>query len=302
MHLYITMYTDYKKWLYLIVLSLIWGSSYILIKKGLVALSPIQLGSLRILFTFSILAIAGYKHLKTIPVNKWIWIGLSGFLGTFFPNYLFAYAETKIDSAIAAVLNGLTPLFTLLFGLFFFGIGLKRKKFLGVVVGLFGTVILVIKQIQNTGIENGLYLLLVVIAALCYAANVNIIKYRLQGISSLGIALGNFVVISIPALAIFFASGFLELNFRSLAVQHSIGYIFILALFGTAMAKVVFNELVSISSPVFSSSITYLLPVVAIFWGVLDGEQLGWEQFAASMIIMAGVYLVTDTKKTRPSK
>lgn len=293
------MHTDYKKWGYLILLSLIWGSSYILIKKGLIALSPIQLGSLRILFTFSILVLVGYKHLKKIPVDKWSWIGLSGFLGTFFPNYLFAFAETKIDSAIAAVLNGLTPLFTLLFGLFFFGIGLQKKKLLGVVVGLFGTLILVVKQIQSTGVENGLYLLLVVVAALCYAANVNIIKYRLGGISSLGIALGNFIVISFPAFAIFLGSGFVDLNFQSPVVQHSIGYIFLLAFFGTAMAKVVFNELVAISSPVFSSSITYLLPVVAIFWGVLDGEQLGWEQFAASMIIMAGVYLITDTKKTR---
>ena len=291
------MHTDYKKWLYLIVLSLIWGSSYILIKKGLIALSPIQLGSLRILFTFSILAIAGYKHLKTIPVNKWIWIGLSGFLGTFFPNYLFAYAETKIDSAIAAVLNGLTPLFTLLFGLFFFGIGLKRKKLLGVVVGLFGTVILVIKQVQNTGIENGLYLLLVVIAALCYAANVNIIKYRLQGISSLGIALGNFVVISIPTLAIFFASGFLELNFQTIAVQHSIGYIFILAVF--VGVEIITKVPPTLHTPLMSGSnaISGIAVVGAIISTKIGGEIGTWLGFAAvifATVNVVGGFMVTD--------
>lgn len=291
----------YKKWLYLLLLSLIWGSSYILIKKGLVGLTPLQVGSLRILFTLSILAIAGLKHLKQIPRPQWRWIVVSGFLGTFFPNYLFAFAETKIDSAIAAVLNGLTPLFTLLFGFFLFGIALKRKKLMGVFVGLIGTFILVVKQIQNTGFENSLYLLLVVISAICYAANVNIIKYRLQGISSLGIALGNFIAIAPPALFIAFNSGVFDLDIQSEEVSYSIGYIIILALFGTALAKVVFNELVSISSPVFSSSITYLLPIVAIFWGVLDGEKLDWLQLVASIVILGGVYLVTDRKKTRPN-
>ena len=125
------MTTIYKKWLYLLLLSLIWGSSYILIKKGLVGLTPLQVGSLRILFTLSILTVAGFKHLKQIPKVKWGWLAVSGFLGTFFPNYLFAFAETKIDSAIAAVLNGLTPLFTLLFGFFWFRIALKRKKLMG---------------------------------------------------------------------------------------------------------------------------------------------------------------------------
>lgn len=292
------MKTDYKKWFYLVLLSLIWGSSYILIKKGLIGLTPLQLGSIRILFTLCILFVVGFSHLKKIPKSKWQWIAVSGFLGTFFPNFLFAYAETKIDSAIAAVLNGLTPLFTLLLGLFFFGIALKTKKIFGVLVGLFGTCILVVKQIESTGVENGIFLFMIVIAALCYAANVNIIKYRLGGITSLGIALGNFVVIGIPAFFIALDSGVFQLDMQLEAVTSSVGFIFVLAFFGTAMAKVVFNELVAISSPVFSSSITYLLPVVAIFWGVLDGEQLDWLQFLASGIILGGVYLVTDTKKS----
>ena len=118
------------------------------------------------------------------------------------------------------------------------------------------------------------------------------------GVTSLGIALGNFVVIGIPAFFIALDSGVFQLDMQLEAVTSSVGFIFVLAFFGTAMAKVVFNELVAISSPVFSSSITYLLPVVAIFWGVLDGEQLDWLQFLASGIILGGVYLVTDTKKS----
>lgn len=292
------MHSTYKKWFYLMLLSLIWGSSYILIKKGLVGLQPLQLGSLRILFTFSILWVAGRRHLKTIPKDKWLWIAISGYLGTFFPNFLFAYAETKIDSAIAAVLNGLTPLFTLLLGVFFFGIALQRNKLLGVLMGLAGTLLLVFDQVQNTGIENGMYSLLVVIAAFCYAVNVNIIKYKIRGVSSMGIALGNFMAIVPPAVFIFIYSDFIRLDFFNHRVYSSIGYVFILAVVGTAMAKVIFNDLIAIASPVFSSSITFLLPIVAIFWGVMDGEQLGWVHGVASVTILAGVYLVTDTKKT----
>ena len=292
------MHSTYKKWFYLILLSLIWGSSYILIKKGLVALQPLQLGSLRILFTFSILWVAGRRHLKKIPKDKWLWVAISGYLGTFFPNFLFAYAETKIDSAIAAVLNGLTPLFTLLLGVFFFCIALQRNKLLGVLMGLAGTLLLVFDQVQNTGVETGMYSLLVVIAAFCYAVNVNIIKYKIRGVSSMGIALGNFMAIVPPAVFIFIFSDFIHLDFFNHRVYSSIGYVFLLAVVGTAMAKVIFNDLIAIASPVFSSSITFLLPIVAIFWGVMDGEQIGWVHGVACMTILAGVYLVTDTKKT----
>ena len=291
------MQSKYKKWFYLILLSLVWGSSYILIKKGLVGLSPLQLGSLRILMTLSILTLAGWRHLQIIPRDKWKWIALSGYLGTFFPNFLFAFAETKIDSAIAAVLNGLTPLFTLIIGLIFFGVVFEKKKLLGVFVGMTGTLFLVLDQLQSQGVKNGIYTLLAVIAALCYAMNINIIKYKIRGVTAMGIALGNFMAIGLPALIILFFSDFHQLNFHTTSVLHSIGYIFILAFFGTAIAKVMFNELVAIASPVFSSSITFMLPIVAFFWGVLDGEQLGWLHALASITILVGVYLVMDKKK-----
>src|SRR5210317_2490738 len=139
----IAMNTSIKKWVYLILLSLIWGSSYILIKKGLVGLSPLQLGSVRILMTTSILLLFGYKQLKTIPKSAWKWIVLTGFFGTFLPSYLFAFAETVIDSSVAAVLNGMTPLFTLILGLLFFKSRFKWMKILGVLVGFGGTLVLV---------------------------------------------------------------------------------------------------------------------------------------------------------------
>ena len=141
-----------KKWLYLIILSFIWGSSYILIKKGLIGLNPLQLGSLRIIVTTLILFIFGWSKLGKIPKDSWKWIALTGYFGTFFPTFLFAYAETAIDSSVAAVLNGMTPLFTLLIGISFFRSELKLKKLFGILIGFGGTLVLVSNEFT---INNG---------------------------------------------------------------------------------------------------------------------------------------------------
>ena len=303
MHFCIAMELKLKKWVYLIILSIIWGSSYILIKKGLIGLSPMQLGSVRILMTTIILLIVGWKKLVFIPRNSWRWIIFTGFFGTFFPNYLFAYAETVIDSSVAAVLNGMTPLFTLVLGIIFFNSKIKWGKILGVLIGFAGTLILVSNEFTINKGSDSWYALLVIIAAICYAINVNIIKYKLEGISALGIALGNFLAIVLPAILVLLFSNFpwKDILYSS-KVNLSLVYIFILALFGTALAKVMFNELVSISSPVFSISITYLLPIVAIGWGLIDGEIFTLVQWGGCTFILIGVYLVTEKKHLKRKK
>lgn len=287
-----------KKWVYLIVLSLIWGSSYILIKKGLVGLTPTQLGSIRILFTTIILALIGYKSLRGLTTQQWKWLVFTGFVGTFFPSFLFAFSETEIDSSVVAVLNGLTPLFSLLFAALFFHQTVKKRQLGGVLVGFVGTVLLVIQEFSLTSTGDGRYALLVVFAAICYGINVNALKYKLKGVAPMAIALANFVSISIPALILLLTSNFQwETFYNDQEILTSLGYIFILSLVGTAFAKVLFNELLSFSTAVFSISITYLLPIVAIAWGVLDGEQFGGLQWVASGFILCGIYLVTETKK-----
>lgn len=287
-----------KKWVYLIVLSLIWGSSYILIKKGLIGLTPIQLGSIRILFTTSILALIGYKSLKGLTIKQWKWLVFTGFVGTFFPSFLFAFSETEIDSSVVAVLNGLTPLFSLLFAALFFHQSVKSKQLGGVLVGFVGTILLVVQEFSLTSTGDGRYALLVVLAAICYGINVNALKHKLQGVAPMAIALANFVAISIPALILLLTSDFQwETFYTDEKILSSLWYIFILSLVGTAFAKVLFNELLSFSTAVFSISITYLLPIVAIAWGVLDGEQFGGLQWVASGFILCGIYLVKETKK-----
>ena len=289
-----------RKWGTLVILSLIWGSSYILIKKGLTGLTPIQLGSLRVIVTTIIIAPIGYQKIKHIPRQKMKWVALSAFVGSFFPAYLFAFAETEISSSITAVMVSLTPLFTLLISVFVFGEELLKKQVFGVLIGFTGIVVLINNELLSSSF-NVLYVMFIVLAAFCYAINANVLKYKLSNIPALGIVFMSFLFMFIPAFIILCFSSFPFSDFASdPLIIESIIYIVILALFGTAIAKVLYIKLLAISTPVFSVSTTYLMPVVAIFWGLLDGEEFKLTQFTGTAIILLGVYLVT--KKKAPKK
>ena len=289
-----------RKWGTLVILSIIWGSSYILIKKGLTGLTPIQLGSLRVIVTTIIIAPIGYQKIKHIPKQKMKWVALSAFVGSFFPAYLFAFAETEISSSITAVMVSLTPLFTLLISVFVFGEELLKKQVFGVLIGFTGIIVLINNELFSSSF-NILYIMFIVLAAFCYAINANVLKYKLSNIPALGIVFMSFLFMFIPAFIILCFSDFPFSDFTSdPLIIESIIYIVILALFGTAIAKVLYIKLLAISTPVFSVSTTYLMPVVAIFWGLLDGEEFKLTQFTGTAIILLGVYLVT--KKKAPKK
>ncbi|WKK66545.1 DMT family transporter [Lutimonas zeaxanthinifaciens] len=284
-----------SRWFILIVLSLIWGSSFILMKLALIDLSPVQVGALRIIFSALALFLIALKKIKRINRKEWIYIVLTALLGTFFPVFLFAYAVENIDSSIVSILNSLTPLNTLMVGAFFFGFSFLRKQFLGVIIGLLGALFLILKGAELNPDQNYLYALAIVIASVGYAFNVNIIKRHLSELSALTIVTGNFVVIFIPALIVLWMTDFFEVSYM-IGAKSSLGYLLLLSVFGTAMAKTLFNKLIHISSPIFSSSVTYLIPIVAIFWGVLDGERLFPGQIIAGSVILFGVYLTNKGK------
>ncbi|TYA52971.1 DMT family transporter [Formosa maritima] len=280
------------KWLYLFVLSLIWGTSFILIKKSLLGLTPFQLGALRTIITGVFLFIAGFKSIKQIDKKQWKWIAISGFLGSFIPAFLFAIAETEIDSAVASILNSLVPLNTILFGFAVFKIASTKRQVLGVIIGFIGTAILILKGAELNPQQNYLYAGFVIFSTIMYALNVNIIKRHLQHVKPLAIAAGNYVVIIFPAiLVLFFSDFFNHKTFANPYFKISLVYVTILSFFGTALAKVLFNKLIQISTPVFASSVTYLMPIVALTWGVLDGESFTLLQGFATIIILVGVYL-----------
>ena len=287
------MNTEQKKWFYLFLLALTWGSSFILIKKGLLGLSPFQLGSLRTVMSSLFIFTIGFKSLKTIQSHQWKWIILTGFIGTFFPSFLFAFAETEVDSGIVSILNSLVPLNTVLIGLAVFKITSTKTQVFGVILGFVGASMLIFNSMELHPDQNYLYAGFVILATVMYASSVNIIKRYLQDVKPIAIATGNFVAIIIPAILVLsFSNFFTTETFQNDTIYMSIGSVVILSLFGTVMAKIIFNSLIQISSPVFASSVAYLMPLVALLWGLLDGEVFGINQGFASSLILLGVYLV----------
>lgn len=284
------MSTKQLKWFLLIIIALIWGSSFILIKKGLDGLNPFQLGSLRMIFAAMFLLVIGFKTLPKIPLSKWKFIVLTGLLGTFFPAFLFAIAETRIGSSITGMLNSLVPLNTLVLGALVFGLAVKRSQLLGVLIGFIGSLLLIFSGGESTGGMDYSYAFLVYIATVCYATNVNLIKKYLSDLTPLTISTGNFTAMLFPSLIILFFFGFFEVADVP-KVQHAVLFIIILGILGTGIANLIFFRLIQMSTPVFATSVTYLIPIVAFFWGLLDNEMLTALQFLGACIILLGVYL-----------
>jgi len=284
------------RWVYLLILSIIWGSSFILMKKALIGLTPIQVGALRILITAFFLLLIWHRKIFKIQKRHWYYLTLNGFLGTFFPAFLFAYAIQKIDSSIASILNSLTPLFTLILGALVFGFSFRKRQLIGVLIGLIGTVLLILKGAEINPNQDYFYAGFVLISSVGYAFNVNILKKYLYELDAISITVANFFLLVIPTLIVLWFTNFFstfEINSKSLT---AVSYITILAVIGTGLAKIMFNKLIQISTPIFSSSVTYLIPIVAITWGILDGEKISAIQFFSAFIILLGVYLVNKSK------
>ena len=284
------------RWIYLIILSIVWGSSFILMKKALVGLSPIHVGALRILITAAFLLVIGFRRIVRIKKRHWYYLTINGLIGTFFPAFLFAYALEKIDSSIASILNSLTPLNTLIFGAIVFGFGFRKRQLIGVVIGLVGTLMLILKGAEVNPNQDYFYASFILIASVGYAFNVNILKKYLHDLDALSITVGNFILLIVPTLFVLWYSNFFTTFEITESSTTAIFYISILAVFGTGLAKIMFNRLIQISSPIFSSSVTYLIPIVAIAWGIFDGEKISFLQFVSGFIILLGVYLVNKTK------
>ena len=288
-----------NKWFYLIALSLIWGSSFILIKKSLVGLEASQLGSLRIIFSSIFIFLIAWRNIFSIKKIEWKWITISAFLGSFFPAFLFAFAEKEIDSSVASIINSIVPLNTLILGMIIFKIESTKRQIIGVLVGFFGTYLLISSGLKLNPDQNYNYAGLVILWSFLYALNVNIIKKYLQHLSALTITVGHFTAIILPAILVFLFSDFEFSSLEKDEVKTSIFYVFILALFGTALAKIIFNKLIKISSPVFASSVTYSMLIVSIFWGIVDGEKFSIYQLIATLIIVFGVILTNKKAKIK---
>ena len=288
---------DYnKKWFYLAILSLIRGSSFILIKKGLVGLNSVQLASLRMIFAASVIYVYSYNSIKKIPKKSWKWIVITAYLGTFFPVYLISYGQTEIESGLASIITTVTPINTLIIGIIFFSLTFSIKQLLGLFIGLVGAVLL-LYEASETNLNSNIYFsFFIYLTTVGYAASVNLIKKYLTNIPPEAVTAGIFLSISPPAIIVLYFSDFTDLNFQDPIILKSIFFVLVLGVFGSAIAQTLFNKFVKIASPIFASAVTYTMPVVAIFWALIDGETLSIMQFFATSIILVGVFLVNKRK------
>ncbi len=280
-----------QSWLILLLLTLIWGSSFILMKKGLVAFSSDEVAALRI-FTASVFLLPfAISRLKQVSRKDYLIIFFTGLLGSLLPAFLFAIAQTKLESAVTGIINSLTPIFVIVVGSAFFHQKISPKMILGLVLAFMGTLALILSG-GASELSVNLYAGLVILATVMYGFNVNILKFRLSDVNPIAVSSFSIVLCSpFVLIHLLFNTDFLVQLASDDSARIAFGYISVLGVLGTGFALILFNFLIRIATPLFASSVTYLIPIVAVFWGLIDGESLGILHYASMVVIIGGVYL-----------
>ncbi|MBI9058231.1 MAG: DMT family transporter [Labilibaculum sp.] len=279
----------------LLLLAFVWGSSFILMKIGLKSFTSEQAAGIRMLMASAVLLPYSIKNLKFLQRKDLVSLLVAGFIGSFIPAFLFTKAQTQIDSALAGMLNSMTPIFTLVIGMIFYKTKLKWLQVSGLVLGLFGAIGLITSgQDLSFGNINS-YALLIVLATVFYGININVVKARLSHLSG----------VQITSLAFFFTGPaaliyLLTTDFQPVLASPNWHIHFLalcaLGIIGTALAMLLMNSLIRHISAVYASSVTYIIPVFAIFWGVLDGEKINILHITCMVLILLGVYLINRKK------
>lgn len=281
-------------WIIFIFLALTWGSSFILIKKGLEAFNPMQVATLRIVIAALVLQPLLWRRTYQIKRKTWFYLALIGFMGNGIPAFLFPLAQEHINSATAGVLNSLSPVFVLVFGLLFFGIGATKRQGVGVVMGFVGALLLTLARGGEVNpFENLIYSGVVVLATMCYGMTTIIMKKYLSHLNAIHATGYALTFAALPYIFFLLTySGIPQLLEENILAWQSLGYIAILGAIGTALAVVLFYRLIKMTEAIIAASVTYIIPLVALGWGLLVGESFSWGQMLGIAIILIGVYLV----------
>ncbi|MCY7410680.1 MAG: DMT family transporter [Chitinophagales bacterium] len=279
-------------WLMLLLLALIWGSSFILMKKGLVAFRAEQVAALRIVITALSLLPFAILRWNEVDFSKKKTILIQGMFGNFIPAFLFTAAQVHIDSSQAGILNSLSPVWVFVLGIFFFQSSYSPIKIVGMAVAFVGSVVLILLQPSHGTTSNAVYGLLIVVATFCYGLSANLLKANLKGVRPITITSISFNIVLIPAAIFLYSTGIIETFNANPDALTSLLYVATLAVFSSAIASIIFNKLVHSTSALFAASVTYLMPIVALSWGFLAGETLSPVDFIGMALIFFGVYLV----------
>jgi len=277
----------------LAALALIWGTSFILMKRGLVALTSVEVAALRITIAGLLMLPIALVKIREVKRDQYWTLLVSGLIGVFIPAFLFTTAQKHIDSGVAGILNTLSPLWTLIMGAIFYQQVFRRPAVLGILIGLAGTVLLMISRSGGSITGFNAFALLIVLATAFYGLNLNFVKFNIKSLGSLAITSVSITMIGpLGAIVLF---GFTDFTANIQTVEgawKASGFVMLLALMSTAIAGLIFNKLVRITTPIYTSMVTYLMPLVSVGWGVLDGEKLYATHFMGMGAILIGVYLV----------
>lgn len=291
------MNTEREKWVLLVVLTVIWGSSFILIKKSLEHFNPYEVGALRVLIAGLIMLPYAIVNIRKFPRKHLKWLILAAITGNFVPMFLFPIAETEVSSSIAGIVNSMMPIFVIIVGALLWKFQTTKRQIIGVVISFTGACILAF-----SGGEGGEFklipIMLLLLATLCYAISITTVKSKLSEIPAkiLSAFVFSFVLIIPSAISLVLAGFFSDFkNDQNLWV--GLGFVSLLSVFGTGLAMMLNYRLLNISTPLFASTVTLLMPVVAIIWGVIDGETLTLFQCFGALIILAGLIFLRQRKR-----
>ena len=289
-----------NRWFLLIFISLTWGSSFILIKKSLIAFSPYEIGAIRVVGSGLILAIIGIPSLLRMRRNTLLWVIIAGFFGNFLPMFLFPIAQTRVSSSLAGILDSLVPIFILAFGFLFFGIKSKLTQIIGAIIGFIGAASLIFFSESDSESSQFGYAMLIILGGASYAVNSLIVKEKLPNLDAIKLTAAVYTFWAIPSAIILYFTGMIQ-NFEMKPTYvEPLFYMAFLTIFGTAIAMLLYFKLIQNTSAVFASISSYLLPVVAIIWGILDGEKFSFWYIVGGILILIGIYLIRE-KKTAPT-
>ncbi len=285
-----------EKWILLVILSLIWGSSFILIKKSLEHFTPYQVGALRVLISGVLLSPIAILNRSKFPIKSIKWLMIAAFAGNFIPMFLFPIAETKVSSSIAGIMNSMMPIFTIIVGTVFWKTKTTLRQILGILISFLGVTILLLSGKNSTEIPI-FYVSLLLFAAFLYAVSVTTVGAKLTHIpAKIMSSFVFFYILSLPSLiALIFSDFFSTFSFSN-GNLIGLAYVATLSIFGTGLAMILQYRLMSVSNPLFASTVTLIMPIIAVMWGIIDGETFTIIQFIGAAIIIAGLIFLRKKK------
>ena len=288
------------QWVILLFVSFVWGASFILMKKGLESYTPVQVGAMRIFFAFLFLLPFAFNRLKKFRKKQIKSLLIVAFFGNLFPAFLFAFAQTKVDSSMAGMLNAMFPIIAVIVGGLFYGAKTERHRIIGIVIAFGGSIGILLSGAEGIGGFN-YYSIFILLATVFYAFSLNEMKHKLKGVDGITVTIFAFMIVG-PLAGLYLLFSDFSSALATPDYLENLAYIVLLALGGSALAVSLFYWLTAFVDITFVSLTTYIIPIFAIFWGIGDGEIITFEQVLFMIVVFIGIYLVNRKKKKYKDK